>query len=255
MSLAQGHPVLQRVLALTLWGACLLAAAPSGAVDSCKVKVGRHDGIVRVYARGIVGTPRWGADAGTATNAFTDAAACVSGGVAAGCHIGAPGTPGEITPPDLCQLHVTDDGSGDCTTYIKGCTPGVRDPVPGPPGPKGPPGPTGPTGPGGADGAPGANGEPGPMGPEGPPGAVPMLTHVTCTGPTVTGGGASSSCTASCPAGSKVAGGTCVAATPQFTQGAICNPGIDTDWCCTVKNQNAVSAAITAQGTVICLEQ
>jgi len=84
---------------------------------------------------------------------------------------------------------------------------------------------------------------------------VRLVVYATCTGPTNTGGGASSSCTASCPAGHKVVGGTCVASTPQFSQAFICNPGADTDWCCTVKNQNAVTTAIAAQAMAICLPQ
>jgi hypothetical protein len=82
-----------------------------------------------------------------------------------------------------------------------------------------------------------------------------VLAYVSCTGPTATGGGASSSCTASCPAGHKIAGGTCFASTPQFAQAYVCNPGVDTEWCCTVKNQNAVSTAIAAQATAICMPQ
>jgi hypothetical protein len=44
-----------------------------------------------------------------------------------------------------------------------------------------------------------------------------------------------------------------VAATLQFTQGLIADPGTNLQWSCTVKNQNAVSTAITAQGTAICM--
>jgi hypothetical protein len=84
---------------------------------------------------------------------------------------------------------------------------------------------------------------------------VPVLSYVTCLGPSNSGGGASSSCTATCPAGTKISGGTCTAATPQFVQAFIANPGVDTEWSCTVKNQNAVSTAIQAAGTAICLEQ
>jgi hypothetical protein len=81
-----------------------------------------------------------------------------------------------------------------------------------------------------------------------------VIAYVSCTGPSNTGAGASSSCTASCPAAHKLVGGTCTSATPQFVQAAACT-GANTDWCCTVKNQNAVSAAIQAQGVAICLPQ
>ena len=72
-----------------------------------------------------------------------------------------------------------------------------------------------------------------------------------------TGGGASSSCTATCPANTKITGGTCSnqTSTPQFVQAAIADPGTNTQWLCTVKNQNATSTAIQALGTAICLDQ
>ena len=238
--------------------ATLLATSSAWAVDVCKVKVGKRDGVIQAFARGVTGTLRWGDSAATATNAFVNGATCIVGSVASACQLGAPGTPGQITPPELCRLHLADDGANACVAYIKYCTPGVRTPEPGPPGPPGPPGDAGPPGADGAPGPPGsdgADGAPGADGPPGPPGPVPLLTYVTCTGPSNSGGGASSSCSASCPVGSKIAGGTCMAATPQFTQGSICNPGVDTDWCCTVKNQNAVTAVIAAMGTAICLQQ
>jgi hypothetical protein len=57
--------------------------------------------------------------------------------------------------------------------------------------------------------------------------------------------------------GTQIVGGTCSngTSTPQFVQALIANPPTNTDWSCTVKNQNATSTAITAQGTVICLPQ
>lgn len=52
-------------------------------------------------------------------------------------------------------------------------------------------------------------------------------------------------------------GGACSnnTAVPQFVQAFISNPGTDTDWSCTVKNQNATTTAISALGTAICLAQ
>jgi hypothetical protein len=58
-----------------------------------------------------------------------------------------------------------------------------------------------------------------------------------------------------CSSGNKIVGGTCISATPQFSQASICNPPTNDQWCCTVKNQNATSTAITAQGTAICMPQ
>jgi hypothetical protein len=216
------------------------------AVDSCKAKVSKQDGTIQVLAQGVVGTLLWGDADTTVTSGFDNAATCVSGGFASGCTLGAPGTPERITPPRLCRIHLADDGTNTCSAYIKHCTPGLRTGEPGPAGPEGPEGPQGP---------PGAPGTPGADGAEGPPGPLPTLVYVSCTGPSNSGGAATSSCTASCPPGHKVAGGTCSSATPQFVQAAICNPGTDTDWCCTVRNQNAVTAAISALGTAICMPQ
>ena len=76
------------------------------------------------------------------------------------------------------------------------------------------------------------------------------------SGPSNSGAGASSSCTATCPGGYKIAGGVCAnqTATPQFVQSSIADPGTDTQWSCTVKNQNATSTAIQALGTAICVQ-
>jgi hypothetical protein len=229
---------------------------------------------LRVYAKGVTGVLRCGGDAGSVTNPLANAATCVAAGAAAACELGASGTPEQITPPQLCSLYLADDGPNGCVTHIKPCTPGLRSGVPGadgPQGPAGPSGPAGPPGPTGADGAPGPQGpsgldgatgpsgpagDPGPQGPQGvagPSGPAAALSYVTCTGPTNSGAGASSSCVATCPPGSTISGGTCAAATPQFVQAFIADPGTNTQWSCTVKNQNAVATAITAQGTAICL--
>jgi hypothetical protein len=252
----------------------LLTPSPAGAVSSCRAKVDRS-GTILVYARGVTGTLLWGGTAATTTSPFANAATCLGGAIAMRCELGADGTSQQITPPQLCTIHLADDGPDVCGAHIRGCTPGLRDSDAGPPGPTGPTGPIGPTGspgpPGtngtngtngtdGADGASGPTGPPGPPGPTGPtgadglPGAPPVIAYVTCTGPSNSGAGASSSCTASCPAGDKVVGGTCTSSTPQFVQASLC-PASFVDWCCTVKNQNAVSAAIQAQGVAICLPQ
>src|SRR5262249_2710799 len=39
--------------------------------------------------------------------------------------LGAPGSVQAITPPDVCTLYLK-DGGGQCSAYIKGCTPGPR---------------------------------------------------------------------------------------------------------------------------------
>jgi hypothetical protein len=240
--------------------------SPTFAVSSCKVKVSKKDGTIRVNATGVSGALAWGDSAGAETNAFSNQAECVDpDGQASDCELGAPGTAARITPPQLCAVYLADDGPDGCVAYIKGCTPGLRDAtgLEGPPGPPGPPGadgapgmqgPPGQDGASGADGAPGADGDPGPPGPPGPPASV---SYVTCTGPSNSGGGASSACTAACPTGSVVIGGTCSnnTALPQFVQAFIADPGTNTQWSCTVKNQNATATAISALGTAICMAQ
>jgi hypothetical protein len=249
----------------------LLGPSPSRAVDGCKAKLFKKDGTIRVSATGVNGTLLWGDAAGFETNPFDNGATCVSSGTATNCVFGAPGTPERITPPKLCTVYLADDSAIGCAAYIKDCTPGERQPMQGPPGPQGPDGPQGPPGPDGpigAQGVPGPSGPQGPTGPEGPqgpagpegpagpPGPLPALVYVTCAGPTNSGGGASSSCTATCPVGFNIAGGTCAnqTTTPQFVQSSIADPGTNTQWSCTVKNQNATSTAIQALGTAICLQ-
>ena len=247
-------PTVPRVLL----AASLTMLVPSvvRALDTCKVKVDRRTGTLQVSARNVSGTLLWGRSAGSETNAFSNAATCVSGGTASRCELGAPGSPEQITPPELCTLYLA-DGSESCDVHIRGCTPGVRTSEAGPVGPTGPTGPTGPPGMDGLDGADGLPGDMGPPGPTGPPGPPAAVAYASCTGPTASGGGASSSCVASCPSGTKIVGGTCSnnTALPQFVQAFISNPGTDTDWSCTVKNQNATATAIAALGTAICLTQ
>ncbi len=250
MSSRQGTAIAIAIAAAALLGG--RGAAPAHAVSSCKAKVYKKDGTIRVSGKGIVGALRWGDESGQETNAFDNQATCISGADAKDCELGAPGSAEQITPPRLCRVFLADDGPDACDAYIKGCTPGLRDEtgLVGPPGPEGPPG---------AAGAPGAEGPPGPDGPAGPPGPAGSVTiaYATCSGPSNTGGGASSSCTATCPSGHKIAGGACTnqTTTPQFVQAFIANPGTDTEWSCTVKNQNATSSAIQALGTAMCLPQ
>ena len=269
-----------RGIAIAIGGLSSLAIAfmptPGHAVSNCSAKLYKKDGTIRVSASGITGTLTWGNEAGSETNAFFNAATCIASGTATKCVLGDVGTDERITPPELCTVYLADDGAEDCAAYIKGCTPGVRDATlqgpPGPQGPAGPAGPPGPVGPAGAqgqagndgaigpagsDGPPGPQGPAGPDGPQGPAGPFAQLQYVTCTGTSNSGGGASSSCTATCPAGTKISGGTCSnqTSTPQFVQAAIADPGTNTQWSCLVKNQNATSSAIQALGTAICLEQ
>jgi hypothetical protein len=208
------------------------SAVPSLALTACKATVHKPTGVIRVNASDVSGVLMWGEAAGMETNAFTNAGTCLDGTKARKCEIGAPGTPEQVTPPQLCRIYLA-DGLETCSALVLGCTPGVREAVPGPDGPEGPEG---------------------PEGPAGPPFAV---SYETCTGTSASGMGASSACTATCPMGSKIISGVCAnnTATPQFVNGLISDPGTNTIWSCTVKNQNSASGAIAALGTAICAPQ
>ena len=101
---------------------------------------------------------------------------CVVGSVASACELGGPGTPEQITPPDLCAIHLADDGATPCAAYIMVLHARGADPGAGAAGATGTARTAGrarhrwrPGAPGtpGADGADGADGDPGPPGPPG----------------------------------------------------------------------------------------
>lgn len=199
-----------------------IAVGPDAAqaVNACKAKVDKKDGAILVSGRDATGTLTWGGAAGQETNAFDNAASCVDAGSgkAKNCTLGAIGSPERITPPELCTIYLADGGANDCAAFIQGCTPGLR---------------------------------------SAPSGSVPTILYASCTGTlSAAAGGASSACTATCPAGSIIIGGTCAnqTATPQFVQGDIADPPSNTQWSCTVKNQNSSATAIQALGTAICLQ-
>jgi hypothetical protein len=201
-----------------LAGVLVLAPLDADAVTTCRARIARGDGVIRVSAWGVTGSLRWGGAAGQETNPFFNSCVDVASGRAVDCRLGAPGSAEEITPPELCRVHLADDGPAACSAYIKGCTPGARSVT----------------------------------------AAPPALHYETCTGSVAAGGGAQSSCAATCPPGHKVSGGTChspISSQLPFVQAVVCDPGADTQWCCTVRNQNAVSANVQAEGTAICLPQ
>jgi len=265
----------------------MAVASPSHALTKCKAKINRKDGAILVSASEVSGTVLWGNADGQETNSFANETTCVTAGVAKSCQLGATSSPEQITPPELCRVYLADD-AGKCSAYIPGCTPGARESAVGPQGPQGPQGPAGPTGPQGPEGPvgprgpqglqgpqglpgqdgpqglqglqgdPGPAGPQGPEGPQGPAGSIPTITYVTCLGTQTSGGSAVSSCTVTCPSGTKIVGGTCANndGTPPFAQGLIANPPTNTTWSCTVKNQNATSSGLlTAAGTAMCLPQ
>lgn len=101
------------------------AGTPARGVDRCKARANPKSGAIEVSAAGVAGDARWsGAPAGAGI-AFADAAACVRRDKVRRCHLGAPGTLAEITPPAECRVCVHDDGES-CCAFVRGCTPGLR---------------------------------------------------------------------------------------------------------------------------------
>jgi microcystin-dependent protein len=113
-------------LAVALLAGLTLAPARGDAIENCKVKVDKKNGTVLVSAASVVGSPQWGVAVGQETNVFSNEATCVVGGTAKSCTLGSVGNAQRITPPDLCTIYLADGGATDCSTYIKGCTPGIR---------------------------------------------------------------------------------------------------------------------------------
>ena len=102
-----------------------LAGEPASAVDGCKVKLNRSNGLIEVAAQNVSGPLSWGGEAGQAVNAFFNAGECIVGTSAKACLLADPTTAEAITPPASCTLHMSDGGEA-CSVYIAGCTPGLR---------------------------------------------------------------------------------------------------------------------------------
>jgi hypothetical protein len=98
---------------------------PAGAVESCRVRVGK-DGTVGISASKVTGVVLWGGDSSDATRTLVDQAACTVGTRLRNCLIGSQGTLASKTPPSTCELHLADDGPDTCSARIRGCTPGLR---------------------------------------------------------------------------------------------------------------------------------
>lgn len=95
------------------------------AIDSCKVKVDKKNGVILVDASNVVGTMQWGNEAGQENNAFFNSGACVVAGKGKKCQIADPMTLASKTPPPGCTLYL-DDGTLACSAWIPGCTPSPR---------------------------------------------------------------------------------------------------------------------------------
>jgi len=103
----------------------LALTQPAGAIDSCRVKVVKSTGVIRVDASGIVGGLKWGEEEGQETNLFFNEATCVSSGTARRCELADPATSASRTPPEDCTLYLH-DGVAPCSAWVAGCTPGQR---------------------------------------------------------------------------------------------------------------------------------
>lgn len=108
--------------------AALIIAIPaaSQAVTKCKVKVDRKTGALNTDARDVTGSLRWGGTANDVTNTFFNEGSCVVAGRAKKCLTGPAGSLESLTPPSTCTMHLADDSQLTCSTYIRGCTPGLR---------------------------------------------------------------------------------------------------------------------------------
>jgi hypothetical protein len=103
-----------------------LRAGSAVAVNSCKARANPKTGAIEVSAVGIVGAPRWSGSPEGIGVSFPDEATCRAGRKLQRCHLGAPGTLAEITPPVECRVCVTDGGAEPCCAFVSGCTPGIR---------------------------------------------------------------------------------------------------------------------------------
>jgi hypothetical protein len=108
-----------------------LAPTSASAVKSCRTKIVSRTGAVFVVAGGVGADVRWGSFSGfnpaTQGVPFFDQATCCAGGSCSKCHLGAPGTLAERTPPATCQLCLTElVGGTECCSILKSCSPGIR---------------------------------------------------------------------------------------------------------------------------------
>ncbi len=104
--------------------AAVLLASGAHAVERCRVRVRRSDGVLSVSARGVEGALRWGTRLGDETRAFANAAGCVrSSGRARGCELAPEGAPERRTPPPGCVLYLADDGAARCAAAVPACLP------------------------------------------------------------------------------------------------------------------------------------
>ena len=114
-----------------IFAALALAGDPaSAAVQSCRAVMSKKTGVIQVYAKDITqriaqGKLEWAPDLESPFQPFANEDTCWKGGKARACQLGAEGTSESVTPPDGCELWLS-DGVDLCQTRILGCVPGVR---------------------------------------------------------------------------------------------------------------------------------
>ncbi len=124
------HLALRRSTIVVIWlvaALSMLPATQAAAASHCKVKIGRSDGVLNVYASSVAGILKWAPDQTSPPVDFYDTNSCIVSGRARACHIADPSTTAAKTPPAGCTLYISDDGAESCAVWIRGCTPGLRE--------------------------------------------------------------------------------------------------------------------------------
>lgn len=120
------HSTLATVLAgaLALTAASFAWAPPASALGGCEVST-KRDGTLRISAKKIAGTLRFGTSPDVIEGRFVNEDRCRDGQVAKNCIVAEKGTPERTTPPPFCTYYLEDD-EDSCTAKVKGCTSGLR---------------------------------------------------------------------------------------------------------------------------------
>ncbi len=117
-----------RVLAVFALSAVFLgtiSARDAHAIDSCRAKVDKKTGVIRVDATNVGGPLLWGTSAGNENTGMFNSGTCIASGKAKKCELADPTSLASKSPPAGCTLYL-DDGVAACSTWIPGCTPGPR---------------------------------------------------------------------------------------------------------------------------------
>jgi hypothetical protein len=107
--------------------ALLGAAGDSFAVGSCKAKVDKKTGVVRMSATNVVGAYAWRDSASEDLLSFYGPGCTVAGDSIVGCPLADPATTLGKVPPPSCEVCIEDDSANGCCARLKNCTPGTRD--------------------------------------------------------------------------------------------------------------------------------